>query len=177
MPIRRDPNFADSGGFTPEGSCFCQFEGSLKTDLGKSKISFYERKLRDPNTYVNFCIGNMIMKNFGLKSETDFFWKHLETQYSKSTAWNPKLILFGRVGALRVLVGLAQAIRRQIGNTELGGCNSRQFEKNTAFKFCLFSAALNSRSSFFRNQVNYFPTDQWQRTYNFFKRIKLVDNN
>ena len=36
--------------------------------------------------------------------------------------------------ALRVLVGLARAVRRQIGNTVLGGCNRRPLEKITAFK-------------------------------------------
>ena len=40
----------------------------------------------------------------------------------------------GKVTALRILVGLARAVRRQIGNTELGGCNRRPLEKITAFK-------------------------------------------
>ena len=51
-------------------------------------------------------------------------------------------------------MGLARAIRRQIGNTGLGGFNSRPLEKNTAFMFCLFSAALNRESSFFRNKFD-----------------------
>ena len=50
---------------------------------------------------------------------------------------------------LRVLVGLARAIRRQIVSTELCGCNSRPLKKKTAFKFCLFSATLNKEESFF----------------------------
>ena len=40
----------------------------------------------------------------------------------------------GKVTALRILVGLARAVRRQIGNTVLGGCNRRPLEKITAFK-------------------------------------------
>ena len=39
-----------------------------------------------------------------------------------------------KVTALRILVGLARAVRRQIGNTVLGGCTRRPFEKITAFK-------------------------------------------
>ena len=58
--------------------------------------------------------------------------------------------LFGRVVALRVLAGLFRAIRRQICNTDLSGCNIRPVGKNTAFKFRLFSATLNRESSFFR---------------------------
>ena len=50
---------------------------------------------------------------------------------------------------LRILVGLARAVRRQIGNTGLGGCNIRPLEKSTAFKFCVVSAALNREHSFF----------------------------
>ena len=38
------------------------------------------------------------------------------------------------VTALRILVGLAGAVRRQIGNTVLCGCNRRPLEKITAFK-------------------------------------------
>ena len=64
-------------------------------------------------------------------------------------------LFFLKVLAVRVLVGLARAIRRQIGNTELGGCNSHPLEKNTAFKFCLFSAAQNRERSFFRNKFDY----------------------
>ena len=58
--------------------------------------------------------------------------------------------LFGRVVALRVLAGLLRAIRRQICNTDLSGYNIRPVGKNTAFKFCLFSATLNRESYFFR---------------------------
>ena len=54
-----------------------------------------------------------------------------------------------KVAALRVLVGLVRAVRRQIGNTVLGGCNRRPLEKITAFKFCLFGAAPSKESSFF----------------------------
>ena len=58
--------------------------------------------------------------------------------------------------ALRILVGLAWAIRRQIGNTGLGGCNRRALEKITAFKFCMFGAAPNRESSFFRSKFDFY---------------------
>ena len=61
--------------------------------------------------------------------------------------------------ALRILVGLARAIRRQIGNTGLGGCNRRPFEKNTDFKFCLFGAAPDKEGSFLRNKVRLLHCD------------------
>ena len=48
--------------------------------------------------------------------------------------------------ALKILVGLARAVRRQIGNTGLGGCNRRPLEKSTDFKFCLFGAARKTLS-------------------------------
>ena len=38
------------------------------------------------------------------------------------------------VTALRIVVGLARAVRSQIGNTVLGGCNSRPLEKITALR-------------------------------------------
>ena len=63
---------------------------------------------------------------------------------------------FGKVIALRILVSLARAIRRQIGNTGLGGCNRRPLEKRTAFKFCLLGAAPNKESSFYRNKFDYY---------------------
>ena len=53
------------------------------------------------------------------------------------------MLFLESVVVLRVLVGLVRAIRRQMGNTELGGCNIRPLEKKSAFKFCLFSRALN----------------------------------
>ena len=40
----------------------------------------------------------------------------------------PKTFL-SKVTALRFLVGLARAVRRQIGNRRLGGCNRRPLEK------------------------------------------------
>ena len=55
--------------------------------------------------------------------------------------------------ALRIL-GLAWTTRKQIGNTGLGGCNRRTHEKNTASEFCLFSAALNRESYFFKNKFD-----------------------
>ena len=58
--------------------------------------------------------------------------------------------------ALRILVGLARAARRQIGNTGLGGCNRRPLEKITAFKFCLFGAAPSRESAFFKNKIDYY---------------------
>ena len=75
--------------------------------------------------------------------------------------WIEIQIVFGKGIALRILVGLAREIRRQIGNTGLGGCNRRPLEEITAFKFCLFGAAPNRESSFFRNKFDYhFATDQ-----------------
>ena len=65
-----------------------------------------------------------------------------------------QIIFFGRVIALRILVGLARAIRRQIGNTGLGGCKRHPLENKIAFKFCLFRAALIRESSFLRNKFN-----------------------
>ena len=62
----------------------------------------------------------------------------------------------GKVITLRILVGLARAIRRQIGITGLGGCNRRPLEKITAFKFCLFSAAPYRENSFFRKKFDYY---------------------
>ena len=38
------------------------------------------------------------------------------------------------MAALRIVVGLARVVQRQIGNTLLGGCNRRPIEKITAFK-------------------------------------------
>ena len=63
---------------------------------------------------------------------------------------------FGKVIALRILVGLARAIRRQIGNTGLGGCNRGPLENITAFEICLFGAARSNESSFFRNKFDYY---------------------
>ena len=62
--------------------------------------------------------------------------------------------LFGKVIALRILVDRARAIRRQIRNTGLGGCNRRPLEKITAFKFCQFDAGPNGESSFFRDKFD-----------------------
>ena len=56
---------------------------------------------------------------------------------------------------MRILVGLARAVQRQIGNTGLGGCNRRPLEKITAFKFCLFGAAVSRENSFFGNKFDY----------------------
>ena len=63
--------------------------------------------------------------------------------------------ILGKVIALRILVGLARAIRKQIRSTGLGGCKRRPLEKITAFKFCLFGAAPNKESFFFRNKFDY----------------------
>ena len=60
-----------------------------------------------------------------------------------------------KVITLRILVGPAWAVRMQIGNTGLGGCNRRPFEKITAFKFCLFGAASSKESYFFKNKFDY----------------------
>ena len=67
--------------------------------------------------------------------------------------------------ALRVFVGLARAIRRQIGNTGLGGCNRRPHEKITAFNFCLFGAAPNRESSFFRDKFDYYIATDYSTKY------------
>ena len=79
--------------------------------------------------------------------------------------------------APRILVGLARAVRRQIGNTGLGGCNRRPLEKKTAFKFCLFGAAPSRESSFFIKQARLLYCDQLkvQHTY-FFHRNILIFN-
>ena len=60
-----------------------------------------------------------------------------------------------KVITLRILVGLARAVRRQIGNTKLGGCNGCPLEKITAFTFCLFGAAPSRESSFFQIKFDY----------------------
>ena len=60
-----------------------------------------------------------------------------------------------KVIAPRILVGLARAVRRQIGNTGLGGRNRRPHEKITALKFCLFGAAPSRESSCFKNKFDY----------------------
>ena len=69
--------------------------------------------------------------------------------------WFEFQIIFGKVIALTILVGLAGVIRRRIVNTGLGGCNRRPLEKITALKFCLFGAAPNRESSFFRIKFDY----------------------
>ena len=78
--------------------------------------------------------------------------------------------------ALRILVGLARAVRRQIGKTGLGGCNRRPFEKITAFKFCLFGAAPSRESSFFIKQVRLLYCDglKVQYTYVFHRNILIL---
>ena len=74
-----------------------------------------------------------------------------------------------------ILVDLARAVRRQIGNTVLGGCNRRSLEKNTAFKFCLFGAAPSSESSFFIKQVRLLYRDRLKVQYTyFFHKIILI---
>ena len=80
-----------------------------------------------------------------------------------------------KVTALRILVGLAQAVRRQIGNTGLGGCNRRPLEKITAFKFCLFGAALSRESSFFIYKFDYCTaTNKSTKHIRFFYRNILI---
>ena len=79
-------------------------------------------------------------------------------------------LFLGKEFALRILVGLARAIRRQIGKAGLGECNYRLLEKNTAFMFCLFSAALNRESSIFRNNLTIeLRLTKIQNTYIFLK--------
>ena len=79
----------------------------------------------------------------------------MKTEFETDLLGLNSKLFFGRVVAVRVLIGLAWAIRRQIGNKDFCGCNSRPLEKNTAFKFCLFSAALNSENSLSRNKFDY----------------------
>ena len=69
--------------------------------------------------------------------------------------------------SLRILVGLARAFRKQIGNTVLGGCNRHQLEKITAFKFCLFGAAPSRESSFFIKQVQLLYCDRLKVQYKY----------
>ena len=69
--------------------------------------------------------------------------------------------------ALRILVGLVRAGRRQIGNTVLGGCNRRPLEKITAFKFCLFGAAPSRESPFFIKQVRLLYCDRLKVQYTY----------
>ena len=54
--------------------------------------------------------------------------------------------------ALRILVVLARAVRRQIGNTVLGGCNRlpSKLRKVLPSKFCLFGAAPSRENFFFK---------------------------
>ena len=73
--------------------------------------------------------------------------------------------VFEKMTALRILVGLARAVRRQIGNTVLGGCNIRPLEKITTFKFCLFRAAPSRESSFFIKQVRLLYCDRLKVQY------------
>ena len=78
--------------------------------------------------------------------------------------------------ALRILVGLARAVRRQIRNTGLGGCNRRPLEKITAFKFCLFGAAPSREGFFFIKQIRLLYCDQLkvQYTYVFDRDILIL---
>ena len=69
---------------------------------------------------------------------------------------------------MRLLVGQARAIRRQIGNTGLGECKRRPLEKITAFKMCLFSRALIRESSFFRNKFDFELRQTKSNTHTFF---------
>ena len=54
-----------------------------------------------------------------------------------------------KVTALRILVGLARAVRRQIGNTLLDGCNRRPLEKRTAFKVLSVWCSIKQGKLFF----------------------------
>ena len=72
----------------------------------------------------------------------------MKTEFDTNLCGLKSKLFFGKVVALRILVGLARAIRRQTGNTGLGRCNRCPHEKNTAFKFRLFNAALNKEKLF-----------------------------
>ena len=70
--------------------------------------------------------------------------------------WIEFQIVFGKVIALRILVSLARAIRRLIGNTgDSVGAIDAHMRKVTAFHFCLFGAAPNRESFFFENKFAY----------------------
>ena len=164
LPIRRGPIFAN-----PDGSQFCQSgrvlflpirrgpilpirrgpifvnpEGIVLSRLKKTtekKVVKGVRLLGD-RLGTSDCTG--ILPFTKKPSQNKTHWCGL-----KSKTFLRKVI------ALRILVGLARAVRRQIGNTGIGGCNRRPLEKITAFKFCLFGAAPSRDSSFFRNKFDY----------------------
>ena len=57
----------------------------------------------------------------------------MKTEFDTDLCRLKSKLFFGKVVALRILVGLARAIRRQIGNTELVGVIVAHLKKNTAF--------------------------------------------
>ena len=156
LPIRMGPNFAN-----PEGSYFCQSGGvqfcqsggvlflSIRRGIVLSRLKKTTEKkvvkgvrLLGDRLGTSDCTG--ILPFTKKPSQNKTHWCGL-----KSKTFLRKVI------ALRILVGLARAVRRQIGNTGIGGCNRRPLEKITAFKFCLFGAAPSRDSSFFRNKFDY----------------------
>ena len=105
------------------------------------------RLLRD-RLGTSDCTGNLPFKKIPDQNKTGPNSDIRDTKSKQKiecvTHWyglKPKTFL-RKVTALRILVGLARAVRRQIGKRRLGGCNRRPLEKITAFKFCLFGAAL-----------------------------------
>ena len=83
-------------------------------------------------------------EEIGWEQECITHWRGLESK-----------TFLRKVIALRILVGRARAVRRQIGNTGLGRCNRRPLEKITALKFRPFGAAPSRESSFFKNKFDY----------------------
>ena len=108
------------------------------------------RLLRD-RLGTSDCTGNLLFKKDQTKTkqvQTRIF-ATLSLEFVTHWCGLKSKTFLRKVTALRILVGLARAVRRQIGNTGLGGCNRRPLEKITAFKFCLFGAAPSRESSFF----------------------------
>ena len=123
------------------------------------------------------CTGNLPFKKNQTKT------KQVQTRIFATLSLNKKECVTNwcglkskKVTALRILVGLARAVRKQIGIRRLGGCNRRPLEKITAFKFCLFGAAPSRESSFFKVQVRPLYCDRLkvQYTHVFHRNILIL---
>ena len=82
------------------------------------------------------CTGNLLFIETRLKTKqvlTRIFATLIEQEFVTDFCVLKSKSIFGKLIALRILVGLARAIRRQIDNTGLAGCNRRPLEKTTAF--------------------------------------------
>ena len=80
------------------------------------------------------------------------------------------------VTALRIVVGLARTVRRQIGNTVLGGCNSRPLEKNYYLESFVCLVQHQAEKTFsLKSQAQLLYCDQLKvHTHTFFIEIFLV---